>query len=146
MAVSDEIKPVSGINVTSLVDITMSLLIMFMITIPILHEQKVRSAVNIPILEDSSYSEVISEDQEHAVIAIDKNGLYLWSIVRGEEVSDIDTINSVEDLLPHLRTLNQISVVSIEADSLVSYKYVIDCVRIVAKAGINNVDLVYTTK
>lgn len=144
MSVSDEIQPISGINVTSLVDITMSLLIMFMIAVPIMDEQKVRSAVNVPVLEDSARSEVISEQQKHGVIAINEQGTILWAMVEGNQQPQFDTVQDADHLLPYLRNLDENSAVSVEADSLTPYQYVIDCIRVIAKAGINNVDLVYT--
>jgi biopolymer transport protein ExbD len=144
MSVSDEIQPISGINVTSLVDITMSLLIMFIITVPILNEQKVRSAVNVPVLEDSARSEVLSEQQKHGIIAITREGTILWSLVEGDQEPVFDTVQEPDYLLPYLRNLDENSAVSVEADSLTPYQFVIDCIRVIAKAGINNVDLVYT--
>lgn len=145
MSISKEIKPISGINVTSLVDITMSLLIMFIITVPILNEQKIRSAVNIPVLSDSSYSEVVSENQKHVIISIDNIGNIGYSIAENNNTLEFTSVENAEDLMPILRQLDEYSVVSIEADSFADYKFVIDCIRVIAKTGINNIDLVYTS-
>jgi len=143
MSISKEIKPISGINVTSLVDITMSLLIMFIITVPILDDQKIRSAVNIPVLSDSSYSEVVSENNKHIIISIDDIGNIRYA--SDDSILEFKSVDRAEDLTTILRELDEYSVVSIEADSLADYKFVIDCIRVIAKVGINNIDLVYTS-
>ncbi|MBN1150640.1 biopolymer transporter ExbD [candidate division WOR-3 bacterium] len=146
MAVSNELKPLSGINVTSLVDVTMSLLIMFMITVPLINEQRVRSSVAVPVLSDSAKSEVVPEDLKNCVISIDREGRIFFGIYQGSNSVSAETLNSPEDLVPLLRGLDPMTSVSIEADSAVFYKHVLDCVRTVAKSGINSVELVYTSK
>ncbi len=146
MAVSDELKPISGINVTSLVDVTMSLLIMFMITVPLISEQRVRSFVNVPVLSDSARSEVAPEDMKASVISVDSSGVIYFGLYQGSKSLSSETLGAAEELIPLLRSLDPATTVSIEADSLAMYKYVLDCVRAVAKSGINNVELVYTAK
>lgn len=146
MAVSDELKPMSGINVTSLVDVTMSLLIMFMITVPLINEQRVRSSVGVPVLSDSARSEVVPEDLKTSVISIDSAGNIFFGLYLGQKAVSSETLSAAEDLIPRLRALDPLTPVSIEADSSAMYKHVLDCVRAVAKSGINNVELVYTAK
>lgn len=110
------------INVTPLIDVALTLLIVFMVTTPMIKKEK---GLHIQ-LPKGDIQEVPKTSQKEIVIAIDAKGIYS---INGE-------ILSVEKLLEKLRKLvgkEHDKTVFIEADKQVTYGTVIEFVETIKK-------------
>ncbi len=122
-----ERKPLSEINVTPLVDVALTLLIMFIITAPLLQS---RVDVNLPTasksIKDPVKSVIISITKDKTIY-IEKKPMFITSI--GKEVADRISENREYRVL-------------IEGDSEVDYGFVIEVMDEIKQAGIEEVGLV----
>ena len=114
----------TNIDVTPLVDLTFILLIVFMVTAPALE-----SRVQLPTMT----ADEINPQQENVVISLDDRGTIY---VDRQEVSLEDLPGLLQGLIAENRNF------SIRADESRAYGEVINLMRVVRKAGIENVDLV----
>ena len=112
------------IDVTPLVDLTFILLIVFMATAPAME-----SRVQLPTMTAND----VNPQQENIVISLDDRGnIY----IDRQLVSEDDLPAILQNMIPDNRNF------SIRADESRAYGEVISLMRIVRKAGIENVDLV----
>ncbi len=119
-------KVISEINLTSLVDVTLVLLIVFMITAPLMRSGK---RLDLPQAEQRS-----SLPQKSIVLSLTSSrDLFL----DGEMI----TRDSLESKLSKLQTGSSVPVM-IEGDHKVPYGEIVSVMDAVQKAGIENVSLV----
>jgi biopolymer transport protein TolR len=120
-------KPIVDINVTSLVDVMMVLLIIFMITAPML-----RSSINV-VLPKAQTQDTTS--QEGIIVSITRDS-FLY--INGEKIptDKFDTI-----LMKKYITYNQKTIL-IEADTEVAYGIVVKVMDRIKRLGINQVGLI----
>lgn len=116
----DEDKIISEINITPLTDVTLVLLIIFMVTTPLIMQVGIK--VNLP---KSSISEVI--EPERIIITVSKNNkIYINnSEISFESLSD--SVKSKSD-----------KIVIINADKDVSHGFVVEILDVVKKSGAKN--------
>jgi biopolymer transport protein TolR len=114
----------TNIDVTPLVDLTFILLIVFMVTAPAME-----SRVQVPTMS----ADQVNPQQENIVISLDDRGTIY--IDRQEVMLD-----DLAGLLKNLKDTGK--AFSIRADESRAYGEVINLMRVVRKAGIENVDLV----
>jgi biopolymer transport protein TolR len=121
---------VSEINVTSLVDVTMVLLIIFMLTAPFIQ-------AGIKVKLPKARSTVIKET-DAVVISVDKQGKIF---INNEAVEDAQ----LGDALKTLKVAGEESVF-VRADENVPYGVVMKVIGEVKGAGINNVGMITELK
>lgn len=107
----DRMSAVTEINVTPLIDLAFSLLIIFMITTPLL-EQTI--PLDLPI--ENSQSTQSSSDVTVQTISIDEEGAYYW----GEEKVDEDRL---QILISDLARESDPPVVRVRADTDAPFQY-----------------------
>lgn len=118
---------ISDINVTSLVDVTMMLLIIFMITAPLF-----RSGIDVE-LPESTASDLKS--YEGIVITLTRDGLILLN-------DEMTSLENFEQTLLRFYALSSRKEVLLQADKEVPYGNVIKLMDRIKGAGINNLGLI----
>ena len=117
----------SEINVTSLVDVTLVLLIVFMITAPLL---KSGMKVDLP---QTIAKEI--DPNESIVLTIDKSGKLFW---QKEEI----TVAVLRERLQKRQASNRLQPILLQGDKEVYYGYVIEVMDVIKELGIGNMGLV----
>lgn len=117
----------SEINVTSLVDVTLVLLIVFMITAPLL---KSGMKVDLP----QTVAKEIDPDKS-IVLTVNKNGKLFW---QKEEIS----IAVLRERLQKRQISNRLEPILLQGDKEVYYGYVIEVMDVIKELGIGNMGLV----
>lgn len=120
---------ISEINVTPLIDLAFSLLIIFMITAPLL-EQSI--ALNLPI--ESTKAQSASDELEWQVISIDDHGNYFWGQNRATEA----------ELSNHLSLLAMQSkppVIHVRAEASIPYQKVITVLDLIKVHQLSQISL-----
>lgn len=128
-------KRMSEINVVPYIDVTLVLLVIFMVTAPLFHqgvEVELPSAPAKPL-------EKIDENQEPLIISVDRSGKVFInkSDTPSEPVSDDLFGNQIEELLSKER-----SPVYVRGDSNVDYGRVVTVMVMLQEAGAENVGLI----
>lgn len=127
-------KRMSEINVVPYVDVTLVLLVIFMVTAPLLAE-----GVKVDLPEISS-KPLKQMEQEPVVLTVDAKGLYYLNI--GEEpqnpVDEETLIARVAAILRHRKMAD----VLVRGDEAVPYGKVILAMSMLQKAGVDNIGLV----
>lgn len=127
-------KPMSEINVVPYIDVTLVLLIIFMITAPL---QQSAVDVNLPVT--ASGAKVEQKQQPPVVISILKNGQYYLS-----ETGQVDKAVVLVELLSRVSSLqknNPQTQVYIKADKAVDYGKVVSVMAALKEAGVPHVGL-----
>ncbi len=120
-------EPRSTMNITSLLDVTFMLLIMFMIATPVMNAQ---IDLSLPESQTAEYT-----DEESIEISVDNKG----------DVFIGSTQVSWEELTPKLRALKQqknITSVALRGAAKVEYEKILDAVDAIRQAEITNLGLV----
>lgn len=120
---------VSEINVTPLIDLAFSLLIIFMITTPLL-EQTI--PLELPV--ESQRPQVSREDVQFQVISIDGTGQVFW----GQDPVSMPKLN---DLLASFAAEPNPPVISLRADRTIRYQKVIDVVNLIKEHKLSRLNL-----
>lgn len=120
-------KSISEINVTSLVDVTMVLLIIFMITAPLLH-------TGIEVALPKSKADDL-KPQEGVMITLTRNEALL---LNGEQV----TPENFETILLKKFAVSSRKIILLQADKEVPYGKVIAVMDRIKGAGIHNIGLI----
>ncbi len=123
----DKYTNLSEINVTSLVDVTLVLLIVFMITAPLL---KSGMKVDLP----QTIAKEIDPD-ESIVLTVDKKGKLFW---QQEEI----TIAVLRQRLQKRQISNRLKPILLQGDKEVYYGFVIEVMDVIKELGIGNMGLV----
>jgi len=119
---------ISEINVTPLIDLAFSLLIIFMIATPLL-EQTI--PLQLPLESQSAQPQ---EDIEFQTISIDTRGQAFW----GETAVDMTQLN---DLLARASLQTEPPVIRIRADGSLPYQRVIDVLDLVKQNELSKISL-----
>jgi biopolymer transport protein ExbD len=125
------------INLTSLIDVVLLLLVFFMITTSFVRESK----IGIRLPEASSTAQVVAAD-EPMVIAVTAQGTYL---VNGRALLD----NRPDTLATAIRLLakdNPGTQITVSADAEASYQAVITAMDVAGKQGYNEINLATVQK
>ena len=104
----------SEINVTPLLDLAFSLLIIFMITTPLLEQ-----TIPLDLPKESARAQPSPEKIEYQTISVDRNGGIFWG---KEQVS----LEQLDQLLATLAGQPNPPVVNIRADTTIAYQRVVD--------------------
>lgn len=123
----DKYTSLSEINVTSLVDVTLVLLIIFMITAPLL---KSGMKVDLP----QTVAKEIDPDKA-IVLTVNKKGKLFW---QKEEI----TIAVLRERLQKRQISNRLEPILLQGDKEVYYGYVIEVMDVIKELGIGNMGLV----
>ncbi|MGH7451437.1 MAG: ExbD/TolR family protein [bacterium] len=124
---SRKVKIAPDINVTSLVDVTMVLLIVFIISAPFMRSG---ARVDLPKAEIRE-----SQPQRAIIIAVDRTGQLFLNQEKVTMENLAAKVTQLRDRTPSLPIL-------IEGDAAVAYGQVIKVMDAVRRAGIENVGLV----
>ncbi len=117
----------SEINVTSLVDVTLVLLIVFMITAPLL-----RSGMSVD-LPQTMAKEI--DPGEAIVLTVDKKGALFWD----KEKIDLLTLR---ERLQKREAANRLKPILLQGDKEVYYGHVIEVMDIIKELGIGKLGLI----
>jgi len=119
----------SEINVTPLIDLAFSLLIIFMIATPLL-EQTI--PLELPI--ETQSPQVAQDDLESQTISIDLNGQYHWgeTAVTGAQLNDLLQRASLQPVPPVLK---------IRGDGRVPYQRVVDVLDMAKTHNLSKISL-----
>lgn len=115
------------INVTSLVDVILVLLIIFMITAPLL-----RSGMSVD-LPQTMAKEI--DPKESIVLTVDKGGALFWD---KEQI----TLTVLRERLEKRKVSNRLKPLLLQGDKEAMYGYVIDVMDIIKELGIGKLGLV----
>jgi biopolymer transport protein ExbD len=128
----DSEGPITGINVTPLVDVVLVLLIIFMATAPLIHRRALQ--VNVP-------KAAHSEAKATAALQVQMNAAR-------EIYADKDRVDRgrLEGLLRERLALEPSLHVSVAADETIPYGEVVDLLDVVRGAGVKKVALEVRTK
>ncbi|MDF1565763.1 MAG: biopolymer transporter ExbD [Deltaproteobacteria bacterium] len=123
----DEDEIISGINVTPLVDITLVLLIIFMVTATYI----VRETIEIDLPEAANAGETV---ETTLALVIDSEGaIYL----NGEPSSEADLRNAVPELLAQAKAAGEKLQAILSADKAVSHGRVVRIIDLVKGLGVS---------
>lgn len=125
----ERLSAVTQIDLTPLLDLAFSLLIIFMITSPLL-EQTI--PLDLPI--ESQKKQIERNDLKYQVISIDEKGNYHW----GKELVEAKKLNG---LLKKLSEQEEPPILDIRGDSRIAYQKVIDVLDLVAKNNLTKISL-----
>ncbi len=117
------------LNVTPLMDLAFSLLIIFMISTPLL-EQTI--PINLPKQEKSSSSERPKVDFQ--VISITKSGQIYW----GKQPVNMDELNN---LLGHLANQKEPPAISLRGDFTLPYQKIVDVIDAIKRHNLTKLHL-----
>ena len=122
------LKPVTEINLASLIDLTFLLLIVFIVTAPVLEFQ---TDVTPP---EMNTAERIRDDQDPLIINLDSEGRIFFK----REVMPLEVLAT---RLLEARTQRPTVAAVIRADGEQPYKHIIEIMRTVRRAGIKEIKL-----
>ena len=126
----NKLSVISELNVTPLIDLAFSLLIIFMITTPVIEQY---NRVNLP--EQSSSAKQPPPPVEDKYITIDESGAYFWGKVpigKKELMDRLDQISLGEGLAPTIH---------IRGDRSLPYQQVIDVVNMLKERNLTKLSL-----
>lgn len=124
------LAPVAELNVTNLIDLGFTLLIIFMIATPLIPNTQ---SIPLDLPEESAKAQPKSKEQAE-VIAIDRNGNYYWN----------DRRTSMAQIRVNLESVAEQTkppVIRIEADFSLQYQQVVTVLDEVKKAGLSRISL-----
>jgi len=128
-------KPMAEINVVPYIDVTLVLLIIFMITAPL-----IQSGVDVDLPQANSQQ----VDQENApspvIITIDKTGQYFIDVGNGSDENPV-SVSEVLLLTAAVRKNKPNTQVYIRGDKQVAYGKVVTVMAALKNAGVPNVGL-----
>ncbi len=124
----DRMSAFSGIEISPLMDLAFSMLIIFMISTPLV-EQTIH--VELPV---ESPSQQEPQVQKSEVVAIDEFGHLFW----GERAVDEELLTQ---LLEEAATRQEQPVIRLRADRSIQYQRVVDVIDMIKKAGLAKLDI-----
>jgi len=117
----------SEINMTPLIDVMLVLLIVFMITLPAIHQ-----ALNIEL--PSAPSQITENTTTKAIdLAIDAQGKIYWNQILIDHESLAQKMQSVASQAPDIQ---------LRADRATRYEYVAEVMGMAQKNGLNNLNII----
>ncbi|MDP0499525.1 MAG: biopolymer transporter ExbD [Verrucomicrobiota bacterium JB022] len=128
----ERLSAMSELNVTPLIDLAFSLLIIFMITAPLLEQ-----SIDINLPKDTPRQSPPRSQVQLEVISIDAGGQIFW----GQEAVDEERLQEVLSLLA---LEDEPPVIQIKADESLPYQKIIDVLGKVKGHGLNKISLTTT--
>jgi len=128
-------KPMAEINVVPYIDVTLVLLIIFMITAPL-----IQSGVEVDLPQAESNPVEQDDKPTPIIISIDKTGQYFIDLGLGEEESAVSP-QEILLLTAAVRKNSPETAVYIRGDKQVEYGQVVTVMAALKNAGIENVGL-----
>ena len=125
------LQPVAELNVTNLIDLGFTLLIIFMIATPLIQQDQQHIPLDLP---GESAKPQRHDREQVETIAIDRNGAYYWSGRR-------TTLEQIRGNLAGLASLSKPPVIRIEADFSLQYQRVVTVLDEVKKANLTRISL-----
>lgn len=122
----EKLDAISDLNVTPLIDLAFSLLIIFMITTPLM-EQSIR--VELPHQSEPSVAD--TDEQQIETISIKASGTYFWG---NREVQK----NELAELLFEAASAPQEPVIHLRADGGLRFQSVVDVIDLIKKEKITH--------
>lgn len=117
-----QIAPISELNLTNLIDLGFTLLIIFMIATPLIHQEQ---AIQVNLPTESSRAQVKPErNLTFQSVSINREGQYFWG---NRQVS----VPELSSLLANEANLPEPAVIRIRADATVPYQKVISLVDVI---------------
>lgn len=123
------LSAVSEINITPLIDLAFSLLIIFMVTTPLL-EQTI--SLNLPV--ESQHQTVERPDLQFQVISIDAAGNFFWG---KEKVAQ----ERLDTLLQELSKGMDPPILDIRAERSIPYQKIVDVLSLIKKHQLTKISL-----
>lgn len=121
-------RPLAEINLTPLVDLMMTLLIMFMVTVPLM---KHGIDVNLP----NTTAKPIPTQEERLVVTIDKDGKVY--------IDELETpLATLGEKLKYIFSNQENKEVFLRADSSIPYGVVVEALAEIKKAGVEKLGMV----
>jgi biopolymer transport protein ExbD len=125
-------EPISGINVTSLVDVMFCLLIMFMVATPLMSKDEMK--IDIP---QAKGREITEEEFLYSVLSIDAKGqVFLGVLPLSRDKEQMITEIAAND------KLKSDGMAFIQGDQNVAYERVVDVLVALKQAGVEQVGFV----
>jgi len=128
-------KPMAEINVVPYIDVTLVLLIIFMITAPL-----IQSGVDVDLPQDDAKNISMEDLPNPVIITITKTGDFFIDLGNGED-DELVTANEVLILTQAVRKNKPATQVYIRGDKEVEYGKVVTVMAALKNAGIPNVGL-----
>jgi len=125
----ERLAALSAIDMSPLIDLAFSLLIVFMISTPLL-EQTIK--VDLPV--ESPKQQATPEKQKMEAIGIDSAGRVFW----GDRQVDTDMLKR---LLADAAAKPEPPVISLRADRNLQYQLVIDVIDLIQQAGLHKLNI-----
>lgn len=125
----ERLSAVTQIDLTPLLDLAFSLLIIFMITSPLLEQ-----TIPLDLPMESQKKQIERSDLKYQVISIDEKGSYHW----GKELVEAEKLNL---LLKKLSEQDEPPILDIRGDSRIAYQKVIDVLDLVSKNNLTKISL-----
>lgn len=123
------LSAVSEINLTPLIDLAFSLLIIFMVTTPLL-EQTI--ALNLPV--ETHHQPADRSDLKFQVVSIDASGSFFW----GKENVGLERLDK---LLYNLSQETDPLILDIRADRTIAYQKIVDLLTLIKKHKLTKISL-----
>ncbi len=122
--------PIADLNITNLVDLGFTLLIIFMIATPLINQEQTMP-VNLPVVSKSP-AQKPDPKQTFQPITIDARGQFLWG-------SQPVSMNELRAKLDGAAALSNQPVIRIRADGAVAYQKVITLLDELKKHGLSKI-------
>jgi biopolymer transport protein TolR len=126
-------QPIAELNLTNLIDLGFTLLIIFMIATPLINQEQ-SMKLNLPVTSRSP--QTASKDTKAQVISIDQQGRYFW----GNPPVAV-TLTELTSRLNALAAQSSPPVISIHADADVKYQKVMTVLDELKKRGLERINL-----
>jgi len=125
----ERLSALSTIDMSPLIDMAFSLLIVFMISTPLL-EQTIK--VDLPV--ESTKPQAAPDEHKMESIGIRADGRIFW----GEREVDVEALKS---LLSSVAAREEPPIISLSADRSLQYQAVIDVIDLIQKAGLHKLNI-----
>lgn len=125
--------PISELNVTNLIDLGFTLLIIFMIATPLINQEQTMP-LQLPITGKSPTQK--QEKENFQAIVIDKNGRYYWG-TSNQPISSAELGQRLDDLSDKPKP----PVIRVRADGTVNYQRVMTLLDEIKSRGLSRVTL-----
>ena len=134
MAKAARRKPMAEINVVPYIDVTLVLLVIFMVTAPMMTQ-----GINVDLPDASSGPLSVTENEPTLVVSIKANGTYYMNVGEEEEAVALSIIgeraSKIIDANPAIKVL-------VEGDQSLSYGVVVNLMNVLQQAGARSVGLI----
>ncbi len=135
--VNPKAKLLSEINAVPYIDVTLILLIIFMITAPIVQQAVTVDLPQTPVIDNSLESNVTTKP---FVITVNKDGYYKTSESEGKAVAQEELSRIIVEIVARSK-MNAKQVFYIQGDKDTQYKYIMYLFTVLKSNGVENVSL-----